>query len=229
MRYSLVVLAVVAIVALVAGLLIVRTDSVEKPRAQPSTSQTEVVASVPPTLGPSQQVLQTIATLAADAAKPKFIGEKNGFRFVAVPGPPPDCAGLPGGEDAKPEQILASPLNFSVGYLPQGVTLAAEGGNVCRGVVVALLRNYGQTNSQVTDAEPVVFIGHIKSGPDVYAEAPEDRLEATTLGGRQSVIQRPRFALDPIRILMKSDLGYFALSGRRIAVAELLKIAESVQ
>ena len=71
---------------------------------------------------------------------------------------------------------------------------------------------------------------HLKHPPIVTANAPETRLQATTIEGRAAVIQNPVFDGDYVEILVLDSVGgYFSISGTQITSAELQKVAEAIR
>lgn len=161
-----------------------------------------------------------------DNAKPKFEGVLNGFRFYGStnpPSPPPQCP-AEGGQPSSAGEIAASQLNFTVGYLPPGMKLTYEGGNTCSGTVVTIARNYAAPNGAM------LIVGRGLGEPATEREAPADRLEPSTIGGRPAVIKKPVFPGDRFTIYMRDDAGtLWIVSGFRLTVAEGLKVAEGLR
>jgi hypothetical protein len=162
-----------------------------------------------------------------DKATPKFEGEINGFVFYdpeKVPVKQPTaCAGLAGGDDATKADISASPLNFTVGNLPPGAELTFEGGNKCRGIVVAVIRDFGiKGGAQIA-------VARIAASPEIPAEAPASRLQAATVAGRPAVIVAPVFDGDRVAVYMRDAAGYWMVSGAHTTLDAVIKVAEAVK
>jgi hypothetical protein len=181
-----------------------------------------------PTPGPAAR--NAIEAIERDKAEPDFEGNLNGFQFfdpsksaAQVPAP---CEGLKiEGEDreASDEEVAASPLDFELAYLPAAARPSFEGGNKCRDVVVAVVKNYqGSDDSQIA-------VMRFANTPQIVADAPQGRLESATISGRAAVIERPVVPEGRTAVYLRDELGYWIVSGVRMPESEVLKIAESVR
>lgn len=156
-----------------------------------------------------------IERINADKLKPDFEGSLNGFAFydpasspAVLPGP---CIGLiGGGQEATGEEIESSPLNFSAGYIPQGLQAVFEGGNKCREQVVAIVRNYGIKSG------PLMVVARVASEPAIPADAPAERMGARSIGGRPAVVTEPAYSGDRAVVYMRDELGYWMIAGIRV-------------
>jgi hypothetical protein len=178
-----------------------------------------------PTAGPEAK--SAIEAIELDKAKPDFAGSLNGFQFfdpsrTAAQIPQP-CDGLTNGveREASQEEVAASSLDFEVGYLPGGAQLSFEGGNKCRGIVVAAVKNFS------TD-EMKIAVMRVANTPQIVADAPQDRLEAATIGGRPAVIEHSVVPEGRTAVYLRDELGYWIISGVRVPETEVLKIAASL-
>ncbi len=116
-------------------------------------------------------------------ARPRFVGELNGFTFYErEPGAAargiPVCAG-PVERYATAAELEASPLNFSVGYLPAGFRPLEATATACGDQVVTVTRTFGGSRSGF------VGIVRVAGRPFVQAIAPRDYLQAGVVGGRR--------------------------------------------
>lgn len=163
-----------------------------------------------------------------DAAKPRFEGTLNGIIFydpakeeaVEVEICTDDNAAEIEGPEAT-EAIQRSLLNFDAS-LPTGSKLIAEGAAVCGGETVNVARSWS------TEAGPPISIAHFARPPMFVAEAPEDRLEATTIAGKSAVIVKPKLPNHVTKVLLTGEDGSWLVSGY-LEPGEMVSIAESLK
>ena len=175
---------------------------------------------------PSPRIQEIIENTAADEAKPRFRGDVNGFTIVddADARPPVECEDLPqGGTDASGAEIRSSSLDFSVGYLPSGMEQVYEGATRCHDTVVVVVRNYSDKEGNL------IVVSQIKKDPVVPLDAPEDRIEATSVNDREGLVVKPVISDGYTQVFVHSDSGYFFVSGDGFDPDEVVRVAESVR
>jgi hypothetical protein len=102
--------------------------------------------------------------------------------------------------------------------------LASESGMKCAGSVVVVARTYsGSDGRRVT-------IARVEGPPTtVLADAPAERLQASTIAGRPSVIQQPVVANHGTLVYMRDDTSYWVVNGIGLPASEVIKVAEGAR
>lgn len=139
----------------------------------------------------SLQAERQINQVESDQAKPRFIGAINGIEFVEqgqVISPPPTCIERRVEAEVGPDEVRRSDLNFSPGYLPANLELVYEAGTVCQDQVIHVVKNYAAPGGS-----GLIVIARSARDPIMSSDAPEDRLEATTIGGNPAVLEHPAY------------------------------------
>lgn len=191
--------------------------------AQPAPSGTPTIVEQPPT--------EAFLKVVEDSKKPRFVGELNGITFFAVASGPPKavtpCTSanqrvVEGTEAA--EASKSSALDFTPDYLPKGYRLDHQEAFVCGSAATGISRAYRDDKS-----ETPISIGHSYRPAQFVANAPADRLEAATVGGRPAVIQKPVFEGDTTTIYMRGENDDVLGVSGDLPTDEVVKIAESLR
>lgn len=182
---------------------------------------------------PGQEIHEAVMQ---DYLKPKFVGELNGIVFFTDEQlesgefeltQPAACT-----EDAAREEltgsevaaaVAGSPLDFEVSGLPPGSVLTFEAAHRCDDTVVNIIRNWG-----IRGGPQIVVVRAAQPG-EFVAEAPRDRLQAATIGGRRAVIMKPIFPGHAAHVYMEDELGHWYVSGFNVDLDTILRIAESLR
>ena len=192
-------------------------------------------AQVPPEPTPAVSAQDAIQRIEEDNARTPFQGEINAITFTdtsdgSVEVRPVACRAsevLPNSGVASREEIAASPLDFMPGYLPSDMTLVFEEAQKCQGEVTSIIRNYGRQDGAL------VVVAHVAAPAIFPPNAPRDRLEAITIGGRQAVLQKSLFSgktpLNYTLIYVLDEAGYWMVSGKQLDEAEVIQVAEGLQ
>jgi len=160
-------------------------------------------------------------------ARPRFVGELNGFTFYerepdAAARGIPVCAG-PVERYATAAELEASPLNFSVGYLPAGFRPLEATATACGDQVVTVTRTFGGSRSGF------VWIVRVAGRPFVQAIAPRDYLQAGVVGGRPAVTRLPIVPGHWTTVWVRDRISVWAVSCMGISPQECGKVAAAVR
>ncbi len=194
--------------------------------AQVSPSGTPVLIEQPP----HPSIAAAMTAIAEDNEKPRFIGELNGFQFIGMDTPIPrdgqECSNAelqPVPSTQVHSAIRDSDLNFEVGNITSGLSLARETATLCQGQVVSVGRTYEGSEGRSIE------IFRVKSGPVVQSFAPLDRLKPTTIGGRPSILVVP-VGFGPTIIFMRDEIGTkWTINGFELNTDEVTKVAEEIR
>jgi uncharacterized protein DUF4367 len=185
----------------------------------------QAVAQNPPLPPGTPPITDTNRNFDEDWGKPDFVGTLNGFRFydpnVNPPKPEYECAEV---REATKAEIDAANINFSAGYLPDGMNLVREEGALCDGQVTSLVRTYMDADNRVINVKR-----QIRNEAVVMKDAPEERLQATTLGGKLAVVKMPVVPKDRSSVYVKDVTTLWSVGGFQIDLDEVIKVAESLK
>jgi hypothetical protein len=202
-----------------------------KPAPTPTPS---APAKATPCLPPQNPTVGALSQqLEAEAAKPKFVGELNGFIFgesfsgdqlrQAIS---PKCSAL-NGRPATETEAKASALYFTPKNLPATAHQRPEiYAGACDDEVLTIGLEYQLENGLLT-----IYRYRSAGPPLIQALFPADRLRGATIGRLPAVIAAPLSnpSLPRFTILMREEKGYWRIDGRGLSEAELIKVAEGVQ
>lgn len=159
-----------------------------------------------------------------------FYGVFNGVRFVKDTGP--DDPGVPGCvlEEAAPEEVAASPLNFTIAD-PDFTPGTGVGAGSCRGRLVSLGGPFQRSGGGEAG------IGRFAGPPFSSRTAPQGYLEAVEVSGKPAVLIRDVYTelgqnLFPgeyyHNLIIVEDFGSTHVTGRGLTRAELFALAEAI-
>jgi hypothetical protein len=213
--------AVIAAMAAITGFFIARTID---------SGNSEVVAQQPGPSGPEDlppEVQAQIAAVEDDAAKPRFIGNINGIEMTdpdqSLP-PPAICTTGQVEADARPEEVAQSDLNFTPGSIPDGLELVYDAGSICQNQVIHVVKNYARDGGS-----EVIVVAHSLREAAVRSDAPEDRLEATTVGGHPAVLQHAVYEGGKVAVYIDDGETFWSIWGEFLSEDELVAFAEGLK
>lgn len=188
---------------------------------------------------PHPMIAAVMTATALDRAKPRFAGELNGITFVENGGFIPEIPGCPRSslKDVDPTQaasaVRSSSVDFTASYIPVGYSLTHETATKCGdGTVVAAGRAYDPPPPiQASLGQPFhpISISRIKGPAYLNVLAPQDRLTAMSIAGREAVVVSPIFDGDFTFTFMHDDQGTFWSVSADLPTAEVIKIAEGLK
>lgn len=163
-----------------------------------------------------------------DDRKPTFFGNMNGITFAEWIDMGCSSKTVPG----TVEQVAASPLNFSLDYLPSGLAQSEEYRGSCDERLILLSRVYQGANGQLTIMR--------LAGNTTQSFAPADRMQKISVGGKNAVLIRalpvPGVARETAtgqwrswRLIIPGSTGLTEIQSAGVTLDEGLKVARSIK
>lgn len=174
---------------------------------------------------------EVMRSIKEDERKERFVGTLADIEFKPlVTAKDIGCIDGRDMKDASEKLLASSPLRILPEYLPPSYVLVHEGAAACSDKVVSVGQYY--VNSEGGSINIAKFAGRA-----VTTNAPRDRLETLTIGGKSAVLVRslplpgvPEHSDVGIwRLIIAEDFGVTEISASYVSLAELLKIAEGVK
>jgi hypothetical protein len=183
-----------------------------------------------PCVPPNAQVAQLKAELESQGAKPRFTGTLNGIVFYpdgfdlteVMRQRSPKCAA---NAVARSTEAVgrASPLNFTVSFLPPGTAPPRVHVSSCGDDVISLGHDYATSKGILT-------IYRLSGPAYTHARFASDELQAITIGGRPAVIAQQRSPGGAnVSIVMRDDKSMWIISGLDTSRDEMIRVAEGVR
>ena len=154
--------------------------------------------------------------LTEDRAKAKFAGDFNGVTFVALGETPRNrpvsvCGGqASGGEiqgDEARQRANGSAVDFGIEALPAGYRETDIITGVCGPIVASVARSF------VDGRNPPIDVTRFAWQPAFPAEAPAERLQATTIAGHRAVVMHPIFPQGIAKVFVLEGDGLLLVQG----------------
>ncbi|MDO8673871.1 MAG: hypothetical protein Q7O66_20870 [Dehalococcoidia bacterium] len=161
-----------------------------------------------------------------------FLGELNGFTFFDNAKSDqsassllrsPKCVSTRNGNNTRyvrENEWRGSRLDFAVTYLPPDVKLQSATASACEDDIVVLEKTYDKY---------MLSVMRMAGPPFDNANAPRERMESTTIGGRPAVIVHPERTKGHVLIYLRDGFSLWKVHGFGLDQEEVVKVAEGLK